>query len=215
VPDGVGDAVLVADAERRLVDANRAACALTGYTRAELLRMRVADLVARDASWGEAQSARFVRDGAWGEEADVRRKDGSTVRVEVRSTSADLPCGRFGVALVRGLHPPDRSDAERGDRPAGGRAPAAPDPPAHAAASAEVDWGPLTRREREVAVLIARGATNGRIAEALSLSEGTIANHVRRARLRLGFERRGQIAAWVSAGPARRLAAAAPLLAGP
>ena len=64
-------------------------------------------------------------------------------------------------------------------------------------------------------MLVARGLANGWIAEALSLSEGTVANHVRRVRLRLGFARRGQIAAWVIQDSARRAAAAASRLAGP
>jgi DNA-binding NarL/FixJ family response regulator len=55
---------------------------------------------------------------------------------------------------------------------------------------------PLTPREREVAVLLARGSTNREIAEALTVSTGTAANYVQRVMNRLGFENRVQVATW-------------------
>ena len=54
----------------------------------------------------------------------------------------------------------------------------------------------LTRREREVAALIAQGCSNREIAEALTVAEGTAANHVFRLMSRLGFHNRAQVAAW-------------------
>jgi predicted ATPase/class 3 adenylate cyclase/DNA-binding CsgD family transcriptional regulator len=56
----------------------------------------------------------------------------------------------------------------------------------------------LTRREQEVAVLIARGMTNRQIAEALVITEGTAANHVNHILDKLGFSSRAQIAAWAT-----------------
>ena len=56
---------------------------------------------------------------------------------------------------------------------------------------------PLTRREREVAVLIARGSTNRQIAAALFISERTVDNHVANILAKLGFTARAQIAAWI------------------
>jgi DNA-binding CsgD family transcriptional regulator len=63
-------------------------------------------------------------------------------------------------------------------------------------AATEADRGPLTRREREVAALVASGATNRGIADALVLTEGTVANHVRRILLKLGLRTRTQLAVW-------------------
>ena len=65
----------------------------------------------------------------------------------------------------------------------------------------------LSRREREVAVLVARGLTNREIARTLVVSERTAENHVQHILAKLGFGSRAQIAAWaVSEGlpPQRR-----------
>jgi predicted ATPase/DNA-binding CsgD family transcriptional regulator len=57
----------------------------------------------------------------------------------------------------------------------------------------------LTRREREVAKLVARGLTNRRIAKELVLSERTVENHVRSILKKLNLSSRSEIAAWVEA----------------
>jgi DNA-binding NarL/FixJ family response regulator len=54
----------------------------------------------------------------------------------------------------------------------------------------------LTRREREVATLIASGRTNKQIAQALVLSEGTAENYVQRLLGKLNFKNRAQVAVW-------------------
>jgi two-component system nitrate/nitrite response regulator NarL len=51
----------------------------------------------------------------------------------------------------------------------------------------------LTPREREVALLVARGLTNRRIARELHISEHTVATHVRRILKKLGLGSRAQI----------------------
>ena len=58
--------------------------------------------------------------------------------------------------------------------------------------------GGLTRREREVAELVADGLTNRAIAQRLYLSERTAANHVQHILDKLGFANRSQIASYVS-----------------
>jgi len=65
----------------------------------------------------------------------------------------------------------------------------------------EVAWRPgprrtLTRREREVAVLAARGLTNRDIAAQLFLSVRTVEVHVDHILTKLGFHTRTQLAAW-------------------
>jgi predicted ATPase/DNA-binding CsgD family transcriptional regulator len=57
----------------------------------------------------------------------------------------------------------------------------------------------LTRREAEVAVLVARGLTNRDIAAQLFLSVRTVEVHVDRILTKLGFHTRTQVAAWAYA----------------
>jgi DNA-binding CsgD family transcriptional regulator len=54
----------------------------------------------------------------------------------------------------------------------------------------------LTRREMEVAALVARGLTNRQIAERLVIAPGTAALHVEHLRQKLGARSRAQVAAW-------------------
>ncbi len=58
--------------------------------------------------------------------------------------------------------------------------------------------GPLTRRERQVADLIASGLSNKAIAERLVISNRTVEGHVERILAKLGFASRTQVAAWAA-----------------
>jgi DNA-binding CsgD family transcriptional regulator len=55
----------------------------------------------------------------------------------------------------------------------------------------------LSRREQEVADLVARGLTNAAVARQLYLSPATVASHVARILEKLEFSSRVEIAAWV------------------
>ena len=57
---------------------------------------------------------------------------------------------------------------------------------------------PLSRREQEVAMLIADGMSNRAIAQALVLSPRTVDRHVERILAKLAFASRAQVAAWVA-----------------
>jgi DNA-binding CsgD family transcriptional regulator len=56
---------------------------------------------------------------------------------------------------------------------------------------------PLTRREREVVLLIAEGHTNREIGERLVISEWTVDTHVRHIQTKLELRSRALVAAWV------------------
>ncbi|MER6845444.1 ATP-binding protein [Streptomyces platensis] len=68
-----------------------------------------------------------------------------------------------------------------------------PPPPAQEASA------PLTRREREVADLVAEGMTNKQIAARLVISRRTVEGHVDRILTKMGFTSRAQVAAWTVA----------------
>jgi non-specific serine/threonine protein kinase len=58
------------------------------------------------------------------------------------------------------------------------------------------DSGPLSRRELEVARLVAAGMTNRDIAEKLFISERTAEGHLEKIRNKLGFRSRTEVARW-------------------
>ncbi|PVX65344.1 UNVERIFIED_ORG: regulatory LuxR family protein [Nocardia globerula] len=55
----------------------------------------------------------------------------------------------------------------------------------------------LTKRERQVADLIAQGLTNQAIADRLVISPRTAQGHVEHILTKLGFTSRAQVAAWI------------------
>jgi DNA-binding CsgD family transcriptional regulator/tetratricopeptide (TPR) repeat protein len=60
------------------------------------------------------------------------------------------------------------------------------------------DASTLTRREQEVAALVARGLTNRQIAETLVIAEGTAGVHVDHILSKLRFHTRAQVAHWAA-----------------
>jgi non-specific serine/threonine protein kinase len=76
--------------------------------------------------------------------------------------------------------------SERPARPAPGAPAGPPSPPGT----------PLTPREREVAVLIARGLSNREIAQALVITRRTADTHVMNILTKLELHARAQVAAW-------------------
>jgi PAS domain S-box-containing protein len=91
-PDGarafedVPEAVLTVDAAGRCLDANPSALLLLGYSKDALLRMRIGDLIARDASWVEAELGRLARRGYWHDAVALCRADGGVVDAESTAT---------------------------------------------------------------------------------------------------------------------------------
>jgi DNA-binding NarL/FixJ family response regulator len=70
-------------------------------------------------------------------------------------------------------------------------------PPIRAVArQAETSDGPLSRREMEVAELVADGATNAQVAARLFISERTVESHLASIFNKLGVDTRLQVARW-------------------
>ncbi|MDF3150007.1 LuxR C-terminal-related transcriptional regulator, partial [Streptomyces sp. T21Q-yed] len=87
-------------------------------------------------------------------------------------------------------------DGRPSPRPAAGRRPNGRTRSPHPAAGAR-----LTRRETEVAELVAQGLANQQIADRLVIARRTAEGHVERILGKLGFSNRSQIAAWMAAQP--------------
>ena len=110
-----------------------------------------------------------------------------------------------GYALGSHLEPPGGSQSVPGLPGAAGH-PGAPD----LGRPGETAWAdparlpsarsasPLTAREHEIVILIARGLSNRQIADELVISPATAARHVANILSKLGFTRRTQVAAWAA-----------------
>ena len=90
---------------------------------------------------------------------------------------------RYGLAIPL----PAALAVARGEAPAG--------PAAEPAPGTEVK--PLTRREKEIAGLVADGMGNREIAELLFLSKRTVDSHVEHIFTKLGFSSRTQLTSWI------------------
>ena len=86
------DAILFADDEARYVDANPAACALTGYSREELLGLSVWDLTpAPERDHGRELWKAFLADGHQHGEYTLACKGGRHLAVEYRAVAHIVP----------------------------------------------------------------------------------------------------------------------------
>ena len=56
----------------------------------------------------------------------------------------------------------------------------------------------LTRREREIAALVARGFTNRQIAHKLLLPRRTVSTHLEHVFSKLGVQARAEVAVWIT-----------------
>ncbi len=111
-----GDAIFILDGEGespgRIVDANRAAAAMHGYTRAELLRMNIADLDTPDSARKVQKRVQAILEGKrLKTELYHIRKDGTIFPVEVSAGLLELGNHRYILAFDRDVS--ERKRAER------------------------------------------------------------------------------------------------------
>ena len=90
-------AVFVADDDLRYIAVNEFACTLLGYSREELLGLRVTD-VAPDAA-AEAEHADFVAHRASNGRSRLVRKDGTEIAIAYRASETTVAGMRFSVAI--------------------------------------------------------------------------------------------------------------------
>ncbi|HEU0193994.1 MAG TPA: SpoIIE family protein phosphatase [Gaiellales bacterium] len=113
------DAVVTTDAEGRIVEANQAIETLLGWPAEEVVGMRVGDLLAEPArAEHEAALHAYLAGGRADAtvrrvEVEARRKDGSTLPVELTATRVDLPDGPTLITFLRDVTEQRRLDAER------------------------------------------------------------------------------------------------------
>jgi PAS domain S-box-containing protein len=98
---GTADAVLVADLEGRLIDANAAASAMLDFSRAELLQLKLRDVAPIDWEWSGEQWTPTGGDGTWSGEVMLRRKSGATFPAEGVGQAVELPTGTVFVGAWR------------------------------------------------------------------------------------------------------------------
>lgn len=85
-------AILIANNRANYVDVNRAACTLTGYSRAELLRMSLPDLTPNPRRTTGARLWRdFLKRGRMSGTYPVRRKDGTIIMARYFAAANVLP----------------------------------------------------------------------------------------------------------------------------
>ena len=91
-------AILVADDEMRYVAANLTACELLGYTREELLELRVTDVAAYPEAEGEFEA--MIAAGELIGRTVITRKDGTRVSLRHRSSEIRIAGLEYYVAVL-------------------------------------------------------------------------------------------------------------------
>jgi PAS domain S-box-containing protein len=100
---GISETVLVTDAEGNYIDANPAATELLGYSREELLKMHVTDIVAADRQVVEAEFGHYLQKGNWHGEFELKTKTGELVPAEIRAQVISLPNHTLYVSIIRSI----------------------------------------------------------------------------------------------------------------
>lgn len=168
--------MLAFDAERRCLNANRAARLISRMSLEELRGRRIDDLTPRE-HWPmmEAQWRELLAGGCITGNYDIRFVDGSRLSVAYCGVANLLP-GQHLIVFVPARWPED----ELGSLEDG---------------SADPLPGPLSPREREVLTLIAAGSDLQTIAEELTISVATVRTHLGNAHRKLGARNRAHAVA--------------------
>jgi PAS domain S-box-containing protein len=112
--EGIADAILISDTERRYIDVNPAAQQLLGYSREELLRLHVDDVVALQPGSSAEDRQRFSQQDIWTGELELRHRAGHLIPVESRSSAIELPDKVISVTVMRDIS--DRRQIEKMQR---------------------------------------------------------------------------------------------------
>ena len=168
-------AMLLADDQRTIVDANPAASDLLGVEHSDLIGMRIEELSSPELRGAASEMFEaFLRDGSQSGPYTLIRGDGTEVECSY-SASANIGPGLHLSILIPKEKADTELDSDSGDR---------------RDHQDRVDQVRLTDREREILTMLAIGETNQTIARELNLAPETVRTHTRTARLRLGARSR-------------------------
>ena len=155
--------MVVADAERRFVAANRAACLLLRLPEEAILSLRVDDLTPPESRGHiDEMWATFLGEGTQRGTFELQMPDGPRLAVDYSATAHVEPGRHLSILMF----PPAAGDVEHEP----GRA---------------LNTELLTDREREVLNLVAMGMGSTWIASTLGVSTSTVETHVRHCLLKL------------------------------
>lgn len=157
--------MVVADDDRRCIDANQAALGMLRMIRRDLLALRIDDLTPLDtrASLDDAWRM-FLRAGTITSVCELHVPGGRRLQVDLSAVAHVGPHRHLGICMPL-------------------RAPTT-------GTSYVLPTGSLSAREREVMRMVAQGADGPEIAEALVLSPATVRTHVNNAMRKLGARTR-------------------------
>lgn len=168
--------------EGRFVRWNRGLEKLTGYAAEELIAETFEKVVAEEdieKTWSHFNLAARGISSTY--EIRVRRKDGGTAPLQVTNlpiTEGTEIIGVFGISL---------------DASALGRAAKEEEKEGHDEENGEFQESKITKRERDVILLINQGMSNKEIAAQLHISENTVKNHISNIFAKLGISDRSQV----------------------
>jgi PAS domain S-box-containing protein len=116
--ESAGDAIFVLEAEGRkagrIVDANRAAAEMHGYSVEELLSRRISDLDDPEAAQKVRSRIRRMLKGEWiKEEINHRRKDGTIFPIEINAGLLELGNHKYVLAFDRDITKRKLAEQER------------------------------------------------------------------------------------------------------
>jgi predicted ATPase/DNA-binding CsgD family transcriptional regulator len=144
-----------------------------------------------------------LREGVGTAALSLSPSERDTYEAAVAATRDALGEDAFTRAVVAGRALPPEQVAGLESDPPSASAPLQPErspsPPAQlpqGERGAGGEGAPLTRREREVAALVAQGLTDRQIAEALVITEGTVGVHLGNIFTKLDLHARAQLAVW-------------------
>jgi PAS domain S-box-containing protein len=110
--ESANDAVFIETVDGSMLDVNNNACKLLGYTREELLGMKVPDLVPAEArAWLPRVTDAILRDRAFRTEAVNVHKSGREIPVEISGSTMELDGRTVVLTIVRDISERKRAEA--------------------------------------------------------------------------------------------------------